>query len=106
MSLPTSVRKSKVVAPSLLTDRQYQQAAVIAQQLPYLKVEKTFFKVHSEKFVTPNSLVQFVVKARVIPPGSVNVPAINEKDLEDVEKLDKRGQPAELSHRRRKSSLI
>jgi translocation protein SEC63 len=95
MALPAAIRKSKVVGSGLLTDRQYQQAATIAQQLPYLKVEKTFFKVHSEKFVTPNSLVQFVLKARVIPPGSINVPAINEKDFEDVEKLDKRGQASE-----------
>jgi translocation protein SEC63 len=99
MALPAVVRKSKVVGPGLLTERQYQQAGTIAQQLPYLKVEKTFFKVHSEKFVTPNSLVQFVVKARVIPPGSIKVPAIKDKDLEDVEKVDKSGKAVEDENR-------
>ncbi|QDS77496.1 hypothetical protein FKW77_000226 [Venturia effusa] len=91
MALPASIRRSKVVGAGHMTGEQYQKAAVIAQQLPYLKVEKTFFKVHGEKFVTPNSLVQFVVKARVIPPGSVNAPAITDNDLGDVEKLDARG---------------
>lgn len=91
MALPASIRKSKVVGAGHMNGEQYQKATVIAQQLPYLMVEKTFFKVHGEKFVTPNSLVQFVVKARVIPPGSVNVPAIGDKDLEDIEKLDARG---------------
>jgi translocation protein SEC63 len=92
MALSPAIRRSKVVGAGHMTGEQYQKAAAIAQELPYLKVEKTYFKVHSERFVTPNSLVQFVVKARVIPPGSVNVPAITEKDLEDIEKLDARGQ--------------
>jgi translocation protein SEC63 len=99
MALPAAIRRSKVVGAGHMTGDQYQKAAVIAQQLPYLKVEKTYFKVHSERFVTPNSLVQFVVKARVIPPGSVNVPAVTEKDLEDIEKLDARGQVVEDENR-------
>jgi len=95
MALPAAARKSKVVGPGLLDGQQYQQAVTIAQQLPYIKVEKAFFKVHSERFVTPNSLVQFVVKARVIPPGSTSVPPVNERDLEDIEKVDVRGNAIE-----------
>lgn len=38
-----------------------------------------------EKFITTGSLVQFVIKARIIPPGSTDVPEVNELDLEDVD---------------------
>ncbi|RAL59482.1 hypothetical protein DID88_006597 [Monilinia fructigena] len=48
-------------------------------------VEKAFFKVTGEKFITPSSLVSFVVKGRFIPPGSENVPEVNELDLEDID---------------------
>lgn len=99
MDLPAVERKQKVVGPGLLTGQQYQQAVTIAQQLPYLKVEKAFFKVQGEKFVTPNSLVQFVVKARIIPPGSSDVPAVTEKDLEDIDKVEKRSDAAEEDSR-------
>jgi translocation protein SEC63 len=57
----------------------------LAKQLPRLQVEKAFFKVTGERYITPGSLVSFVVKGRFIPPGSVNVPEVNELDLEDVD---------------------
>ena len=71
--------------PGVLTLNQYNAATAVARQLPLLKVEKAFFKVMGERFIIPGSLVQFVVKARVIPPGSANVPEVNELDLEDVD---------------------
>ena len=84
MSMP-EYRRRKIVTdqPGVLSPGQYNEAAAVARQLPLLKVEKVFFKVMGERFVTTGSLVQFVVKARVIPPGSANVPEINEFDLED-----------------------
>lgn len=85
MRIPASQRKSRVVAPGLLTEGQYQQALSVASKLPVLHVEKAFFKVVGERFVTPSSLVQFVVKARFIPPGATNVPEIKPADLEDVD---------------------
>jgi translocation protein SEC63 len=57
----------------------------VASQLPVLHVEKAFFKVVGERFVTPSSLVQFVLKCRFIPPGSVNVPEVDPSDLEDID---------------------
>jgi translocation protein SEC63 len=99
MAIPAAERKRKVVGTGLLTEPQYQQAVTIAQQLPYLQVEKAFFKVQGERFVTPNSLVQFIVKARIIPPGSINVPPVNEKDLEAVDKVEKRSDAAEEDKR-------
>ena len=66
-----------------LTPAEYNTAIAVARQLPLLKVEKAFFKVMGEKFITPSSLVQLVVKARVIPPGSLNVPPVVEADLDD-----------------------
>jgi translocation protein SEC63 len=87
MSLSHERRKEKAVGPGLLTEAQLREAENLARQLPYFKVEKAFFKVHGERYVTPNSLVQFVVKARVIPPGCTNIPPVNEKDLEDHDKL-------------------
>ncbi|KAH7360722.1 Sec63 Brl domain-containing protein [Rhexocercosporidium sp. MPI-PUGE-AT-0058] len=85
MNLPEAYRKRLSVGKGLLTDAQYQTATSVARQLPRLQVEKAFFKVVGEKFITPGSLVSLVVKGRFIPPGSANVPEINELDLEDVD---------------------
>ncbi|KAF2204905.1 DnaJ-domain-containing protein [Delitschia confertaspora ATCC 74209] len=84
MEVPATQRKARVVGPGLLSEAQYKDAMAVAQQIPVLKVEKAFFKVIGERFVTPSSLVQFIVKARFIPPG-VNVPPVNESDLEDID---------------------
>ena len=48
-------------------------------------MEKAFFKVMGEKVVTTESLMNLVVKVRVIPPGSLNVPEVNLSDLEDID---------------------
>lgn len=77
-------RKLATNQPSAsLTPAEYTNAIAVARQLPLLKIEKAFFKVMGEKFITPSSLVQLVVKARVIPPGSQNIPPVNEVDLDD-----------------------
>ncbi|KAA6412315.1 MAG: translocation complex component (Npl1) [Lasallia pustulata] len=68
-----------------LTANQYQTVVSVARQIPLLKVEKAFFKVMGERFITPGSLVQLVIKARFIPPGTANVPEVNELDLEDID---------------------
>lgn len=85
MALPETYRHKISVGKGLLTDSQYQSAMDVAKQLPYLQVEKAFFKVTGEKFITPGSLVSLVVKGRFIPPGSKKVSEINELDLEDVD---------------------
>lgn len=85
MRIPDERRRKLAVAPGLLSKSQYRAAVAVAKQLPVFRVEKAFFKVTGEKFITPGSLVQFVVKARIIPPGTVNVPAVNELDLEDID---------------------
>jgi translocation protein SEC63 len=79
MSLPPSIRRNLVTLP----DAEYNQAMKVAAQIPRVQVEKAFFKVIGDRVVTPSSLVQLVVKARVIPPGTKNIPAMNIKDLED-----------------------
>lgn len=68
-----------------LSPAEYNSAMSVARQLPFLKVEKAFFKVMGERFITPGSLVQFVVKARVIPPGSIDIPEVKAADLEDID---------------------
>lgn len=85
MHLPADERRRRAIGPGLLSESQYATAEKVASQLPHLQVEKAFFKVLGEKVIIPSSLVQFVVKARIIPPGSTNVPAVSEKDLEDVD---------------------
>jgi translocation protein SEC63 len=85
MRLPADKRKTRVVAPGLLNDTQYKQAISVASQLPVLKVERAFFKVVGERFVTPSSLVQFIIKSRFIPPGAENVPEAKPADLEDID---------------------
>ncbi|KAI1417539.1 Sec63 Brl domain-containing protein [Hypoxylon sp. FL1857] len=85
MDLPDSERRSAAVGPGLLTEEQYKTSVGIAQQLPYLRVAKAFFKVAGERFIIPSSLVTLVVKGRFIPPGSTNIPPVDELDLEDID---------------------
>lgn len=85
MQLPDAYRRKLSIGKGLLTESQYQTAMNVAKQLPRLQVEKAFFKVTGEKYITPGSLVSFVVKGRFVPPGSENVPEVNELDLEDVD---------------------
>lgn len=85
MDLPDAYRQKLSVGKGLLTEQQYQTAISVARQLPRLQVEKAFFKVTGEKYITPGSLVSLVVKGRFNPPGSSNVPEVNELDLEDVD---------------------
>ena len=85
MEMPEYKRRKLATdqASASLTPAEYNNAVAVARQLPLLKVEKAFFKVMGEKFITPSSLVQLVVKARVIPPGSLNIPPVVEADLDD-----------------------
>ncbi|KAK3060998.1 hypothetical protein LTS18_007246 [Coniosporium uncinatum] len=83
MRLPAHERKNRTIGPDLLDSNQYQQAVNLASHLPHLQVEEAFFKVKGERHIVPNSLVQFVVKARIIPPGTVDVPKLDPKDLVD-----------------------
>jgi translocation protein SEC63 len=85
MQLPEAYRRKLSVGKGLLTESQYQTAISAAKQLPHLQVEKAFFKVVGERYITPGSLVSLVVKGRFIPPGSANVSEVNELDLEDVD---------------------
>jgi translocation protein SEC63 len=85
MGLPEAYRRKLTVGKGLLTESQYKTAMAVARQLPRLQVEKAFFKVTGEKYITPGSLVSLVVKGRFAPPGAPNVPQVNELDLEDVD---------------------
>lgn len=85
MRIPDAKRKSRVVAPGLLSQEQYSTAVTVASRIPVLHVEKAFFKVVGERFVTPSSLVQFVLKGRFIPSAAKNVPEVNPKDLLDID---------------------
>ncbi|KFX94257.1 hypothetical protein V490_04441 [Pseudogymnoascus sp. VKM F-3557] len=84
MALPES-KRSKLTTGAGLSDTQFKTAMDVALQLPHLQVSKAFFKVVGEKHITPGSLVSLVVKGRFVPPGSANVPAVNEADLEDID---------------------
>jgi translocation protein SEC63 len=85
MDQPDYKRRSLAVGKGLLTEQQYKAAISVAKQLPYFRVAKAFFKVAGERCIIPSSLVTLVVKGRFIPPGSENVPAVNELELEDVD---------------------
>lgn len=89
MSVPEAERKKMCTGKGMLTESQYKTAMTFASSLPALKIESAFFKVMGEKFITPSSLVQFVLKMRVVPPGA-NPPAVNPKDLldEDPDETD------------------
>lgn len=83
MQMPDQQRRKLTVGPGLLSASQYDTAISVARQIPTFEVSKAFLKVVGEKVITPSSLVQLVVKARFIPPGTVNVPEPSEADLED-----------------------
>lgn len=83
MQLSNEKRRSLCVGPQLLDESQYENAIGVARQLPHLQVVRAFFKVVGEKFVTPNSLVQFVIKARFVPPGSESIPEVTEEDTKE-----------------------
>lgn len=86
LSLPEYKRRKLATdQPGVLEIGQYNTAVAVARQLPFLQLEKVFFKVVGERVVTQSSLVQMVLKARVVPPGTANVPPVNELDLEDVD---------------------
>ena len=104
MSLPNSVRR-KLAAD--LSESQYATAMQVAGQMPHFVIAKAYFKVVGDKVVTPSALVQLVIKGRIIPPGSRNIPEVRSEDLEDVdpdegdlEALLGR-QPSSLSRRKR-----
>jgi translocation protein SEC63 len=82
MSLPQTTRRKLA---SGLSDSEYATALQVAQQMPHFVVAKAFFKVIGDKVITPSALVQLVVKGRIIPPGTKNIPEVNPTDLEDVD---------------------
>ncbi|KAI4609278.1 hypothetical protein J4E93_009172 [Alternaria ventricosa] len=85
MQIPDAERKSRVVKSGLLSQEQYSTAMTVASRIPMFHLEKAFFKVVGERFVTPSSLVQFVLKGRFIPTAATNVPEVNPKDLLDID---------------------
>jgi translocation protein SEC63 len=85
MRIPDAQRKQRLVTSGLLSQEQYSTAMSVASRIPLFNVEKAFFKVVGERFVTPSSLVQFVLKGRFIPSGATDVPEINPKDLLDID---------------------
>lgn len=85
MKIPGSIRRKQSIGKGLLTEAQYKIAVSVARQLPRLQVEKAFFKVPGEKFITTNSLVSLVIKGRFIPPGTPHIPKVEDCDLEDID---------------------
>lgn len=85
MDLPDAQRRKLAVGKGLLSEEQYKTTVAVGKQLPQLRVAKAFFKVTGERCIIPSSLVTLVIKGRFVPPGTENVPAVNELDLEDVD---------------------
>ena len=82
MKVPEGQRRARL---GLLSQEQYSTAMSVASRIPVFTVEKAFFKVVGERYVTPSSLVQFVLKGRFIPSGASDVPEVNPKDLLDID---------------------
>ena len=85
MKIPEEKRHALTVGAGLLSEQKYAAVISVARQIPVLEISKAFFKVVGEKVITPSSLVQLVVKARFVPPGSTNVPEVSKADLEDID---------------------
>lgn len=101
MEIPDKKRRELALRAGL-GEKQYAAAVQVATQLPVARIEKAFFKVTGEKFLTPGSLIQLVVKLRIIPPGTSQIPAVNELDLEDV---DPREGDLDALHGRKKKTI-
>lgn len=87
-ALSDFARRELVCGPKKLSAGEYKTMLSITKQIPVLKIESAFFKVAHERHITPSSLIQFVLKARVIPPFYTDPPAVNEKDLLDKDPVD------------------
>lgn len=85
MDLPDAQRRKLAIGKDLLTEQQYKSSVAVAKQIPHLRVAKAFFKVTGERCIIPSSLVTLVIKGRFVPPGTENVPTVNDLDLEDVD---------------------
>lgn len=85
MKISEEKRRAMTVGAGLLSEEKYAAAVSVARQIPVLEISKAFFKVVGEKVITPSSLVQLVLKARFIPPGATDVPAVTAADVEDVD---------------------
>ncbi|KNG44400.1 protein translocation protein sec63 [Stemphylium lycopersici] len=85
MQIPDTQRQARIVKSGLLSQDQYNTSMSVASRIPLFHLEKAFFKVVGERFVTPSSLVQFVLKGRFIPSAATNVPEVNPKDLLDID---------------------
>ncbi|KAB8556631.1 hypothetical protein FH972_025666 [Carpinus fangiana] len=85
MTMTEAKRRRLTAGAGLMTDGEFTNAMKVASQLPAVQLEKCFFKVTGEKVVTAGSLIQFVVKLRIVPPGTTEIPPVNELDLEDVD---------------------
>lgn len=85
MDLPDAHRRRLAVGKGLLSEDEYRASINVGKQLPYLRVAKAFFKVTGERVIIPSSLVSLVIKGRFIPPGTDDVPPVDELDLEDVD---------------------
>ncbi|EUC37714.1 hypothetical protein COCCADRAFT_84812 [Bipolaris zeicola 26-R-13] len=102
MQIPDAQRKARIVKSGLLSQEQYSTAMSVASQIPLFHLEKAFFKVVGERFVTPSSLVQFVLKGRFIPSGATEIPEVNPKDLLDVDPAE--GDVAAITGRKNDNS--
>lgn len=102
MQIPDAQRKTRIVKSGLLSHEQYNTAMSVASQIPLFHLEKAFFKVVGERFVTPSSLVQFVLKGRFIPSGATDIPEVNPKDLLDIDPAE--GDVAAITGRKNDNS--
>ncbi|EMD58668.1 hypothetical protein COCSADRAFT_154311 [Bipolaris sorokiniana ND90Pr] len=102
MQIPDAQRKARIVKSGLLSHEQYNTAMSVASQIPLFHLEKAFFKVVGERFVTPSSLVQFVLKGRFIPSGATDIPEVNPKDLLDIDPAE--GDVAAITGRKNDNS--
>ena len=86
MELPEHYRRTLTTSSKDgLDSQQYNDAIAVARQMPFIQVDTAFFKCRGEKHIVAGSLVQFVVKCRVVPPGTATIPPPNAEDLLDID---------------------
>ena len=85
MAVSETKRRAFTCGRNLISLPEFYQSMSVAAQLPYARIETAFFKVTGERFITAGSLIQLIVKLRIIPPGTdpESIPPVDPSELED-----------------------
>ncbi len=81
LRVPEPLRRS--ILP--LTEAEYLQVLEVANAFPNIEILAAYFKVQGDKLVTPNAIVQFVLKVRQVGGPELSSADLEERDDDEAE---------------------